>query len=90
MVVRRQAHRPRKVTPSTVTKLPRGAKGPGFTPFTGTDFNIRGNVYQAAKRGRLRTISDIRSAASIENARFRGKVIKKARQLALDAIQAGR
>jgi hypothetical protein len=81
----------RKVTPATITKLPRGAKGPGFTPFKGTDFNIRDNVYKAARSGRLRTVNDIRRAASnIENATFRAKVIAKAQRLALAAIRAGR
>jgi hypothetical protein len=81
----------RKVTPATITKLPQGVKGPGFTPFKGTDFNIRDNVYAAARSGRLRTVSDIKRAASnIENATFRTKVIAKAQRLALAAIRAGR
>jgi hypothetical protein len=75
---------------------PRGAAAgrqgpPGFTPFKGTDFNIRDNVYEAARSGRLRTIGDIkRTASNIENATFRAKVIAKARRLALAAIRAGR
>jgi hypothetical protein len=81
----------RKVTPATITKLPQGVKGPGFTPFKGTDFNIRDNVYAAARSGRLRTVNDIKRAASnIENATFRAKVIAKAQRLALAAIRAGR
>ena len=81
----------RKVTPATVTSLPRGAKGPGFTPFKGTDFNIRDNLYKAARSGRLRTVNDIKRAASnIENPTFRAKVIVKAQRLALAAIRAGR
>jgi hypothetical protein len=48
-------------------------------------------VFAAARSGRLRTVNDIKRAASnIENATFRAKVIAKAQRLALAAIRAGR
>jgi hypothetical protein len=54
-----------------------------FVPFKGTDFNIRDNVFEAAKNGRFEKLDDIKSAASnIENATFRKKVIAKAKILA--------
>jgi hypothetical protein len=44
-------------------------------------------VYAAARSGRLRTVNDIKRAASnLENATFRAKV----QRLALAAIRAGR
>jgi hypothetical protein len=65
-------------------------KGPGwstFRPFQGTDFNIRDNVYQAAERGRLKTKSDVASAASnIRNIDFRKKVIVKAIDIAFKSF----
>ncbi|MGH6918937.1 MAG: hypothetical protein ACREJ0_14690 [Geminicoccaceae bacterium] len=59
------------------------AKQPAsFKPFAGTDFNIRDNVFEAARKGRFKTVADIKSAASnIQNASFRGKVIAKARRI---------
>ena len=54
-----------------------------FKPFKGTDCNVRDNVYQNVKNGRLKTLADIRSAArNIKNKSFREPVIAKARKMA--------